>query len=422
MAAVYLKRGPLHRLAAGHPWVYANEVQRVEGTPGGGDIVDIRDHKGRFLGRGYYNAQSQIVVRRLTREAEEVDEAFFLRRIQAAIAFRQSLMPHGPWPAANLASAVASLRVVYSEADFLPGLIVDQYGGALVAQFLTLGMERRKETLVKLLADILRPAVILERSDAPSRKLEGLDQAKGALWPAAGAAKSYPAQIEINGLQFSVDLLAGQKTGFFLDQAENYRVVSQLVSNLQSSDSRHPIRVLDCFCHQGGFALHAARAGAARVIGVEMSEEALAVARKNAELNVLSDRCEWIAANVFDYLSAATKRKADPHSPVSDPFDLIILDPPTFTRTRQSVEAAARGYKEIHLRALKLLRPGGLLVTFCCSHHIDRNLFLEIVVVAAADAHCDLRLLRLLSQSADHPILPAVPETEYLKGFALQMV
>ncbi len=418
--------------------------------------MEIRDHRGRYLGRGYYNPRSQIVVRRLTREIEDINEAFFRSRLQAAIVFRQS--------------PSSCYRLVSSEADFLPGLIVDRYGSTLVLQALTLGIEKRKEMFVKLLVELCKPDVILERSDAPTRKLEGLEQAKGILWqsgkPSAVSHQqsAWLADIEINGLKFNTDLLGGQKTGFFLDQTENYRIIEQLVSSITHPASSGQLHVLDCFCYHGGFALHAARAGA-HVIGLDQSVAALAIAKDNAKLNNLENQCEWVAANVFDYLSSATKTKklaaqasppekettgkskqaapsgsvsttqnsqspvpnpqspiATPLTPLPSPFDVIILDPPTFTRTRDAVDSAIRGYKEIHLRSLKLLRPGGYLATFCCSHHIDRDLFLNIAVNAATDAHRDLRLVRTLSQSLDHPILPAVPETEYLKGFVFQVV
>ena len=441
MGCVYLRRGKLARLGAGHPWIYANEVARTAESPTDGDIVDIRDHKSRFLGRGYYNSCSQILVRRLTREHEEINEDFFRRRLEAAAALRQTQNQKLP-PTARLASGgkTQNCRLVYSEADFLPGLIVDQYGPALVLQILTLGIEKHKGMLVEILREQFHPDVILERSDVVTRKLEGLQPTKGILWqnqkskipmgtlshgthvPNLKSIESWPVEVEINGLNFSVDLLTGQKTGFFLDQKENYQAVAHLVS--LACSERESFRVLDCFTYHGGFALHAAKAGATQVLGVEMSEEALGVARRNAELNHLVDRCEWVCANVFDFLSAASRsgRSGKGVEKEMEPFDLIILDPPSFTRTRESVGSALRGYKEIHLRALKLLKAGGHLVTFCCSHHVDAELFRSVVVEAAADAKQDLRLIRVLTQASDHPILPAIPETEYLKGFILQVV
>ena len=383
--SIILKPNKEHRLIAGHAWVYAGEIARLTGEVADGDAVDIRDHKERFLGRGLLNRKSQITVRRFTTEKEELDRAFFKRRITAANAYRSG----------------DTYRMVSSEGDQLPGLIVDRFGDHLVVQFLTLGIDQRKTFILEILRDLIHPAAIVERSDVPSRKLEGLAETKGVI---AGKSTG-KTKITVGGVQFELDLLEDQKTGFFLDQAENYATVAKYCTGK---------RVLDCFSYHGGFALFAGKAGAASVEAVEISEPAIARARVNAELNGLTGKIEFQCANVFDVLKKydATKRH----------FDVIILDPPTFTRTKQNVGDALRGYKEINLRALKMLPPGGILATFSCSHHITPDLLMAVTVDAAADARKTLRLVKMLTQAADHPILPAVPETEYLKGFLMQVM
>ena len=385
MPSIILKPGKERRLLAGHAWVYAGEIAKLTGDVADGAAVDIRDHKERFLGRGLLNRQSQISVRRFTMNKEEIDRPFFRRRITAANAYR-----HGD-----------TYRVVFSEGDQLPGLIVDRFGDQLVIQALTLGIDQRKPIILEILRELFHPAAIVERNDVPSRKLEGLTETKGVI---AGQMDG-KTQITVGGVKFELDLLNDQKTGFFLDQADNYAAVAKHCAGK---------RVLDCFSYHGGFALFAGKAGAKNVEAVEISEPAIARARVNAELNGLSGKIEFKCVNAFDMLkkSDADKRQ----------FDVIILDPPTFTRTKQNVEAAMRGYKEINLRALKMLTPGGILATFSCSHHISLELLKAVVVDAAADAHRTLRLVQTLTQAADHPILPAIPETEYLSGLLLQAV
>ena len=385
MPSVILKPNKEHRLIAGHAWIYAGEIARLTGTIADGDAVDIRDHKERFLGRGLLNRKSQIMVRRFTTQKEELDRAFFKRRIAAANAYRSG----------------DTYRMICSEGDQLPGLIVDRFGDTLVLQALTLGIDQRKPLILEVLRDLFHPAAIVERSDVPSRKLEGLAETKGVI-AGQGTGKT---TITVGGVQFALDLLEDQKTGFFLDQAENYDLVA-----------RHCMgkRVLDCFSYHGGFALFAGKAGATTVEAVEISEPATARARANAELNGLTGKIEFQCANAFDVL-----KKGDA---VKRQFDVIILDPPTFTRTKQNVNDALRGYKEINLRALKMLPLGGRLATFSCSHHITAELLKMVVVEAASDARKTLRLVKTLTQAADHPILPALPETEYLKGLLLQVV
>jgi 23S rRNA (cytosine1962-C5)-methyltransferase len=390
MPSVILKPGKERRLLAGHPWVYAGEIAKITGEPADGDEVDLRDAKERFLGRGLLNTQSQITVRRFTTHKEALDDTFFRRRIEAAAMYRETRgLP------------ATGRRLVYSEGDQLPGLILDQYGDLLVLQALTLGIDRRKSRIVEIAKDLFHPRAIIERSDVPSRKLEGLDETTGVLFGETDGE----ARLPLDEFSVEINVLEDQKTGFFLDQRPNYALVAGYCTGK---------RVLDCFSYQGAFALAAARAGADSVEAVESSEPAIARARRNAELNGIEGRIEFICANAFDVL----KR----YDAESRRFDLIVLDPPSFTRSKTNVNDALRGYKEINLRALKMLGPGGVLATFSCSHHIGAELFRAMIVDAAADARKPVRLLEILTQPPDHPVLPAVPETEYLRGMLLQVL
>ena len=383
------------RVIAGHPWIYAGSVLRLTAPAADGSLVQIKDHRQRFLGVGFFNSKSKILVRVLAPERVEVNPAFFTERIRAALEERRRHLPKA-----------ASFRVVNAESDFLSGLIVDKYGDVLVVQISSLGMDQRKAMIVEALQSIFSPRAIVERSEASFRKFEGLPESNGLL---AGAWDG-PVPIDLNGLKFDVDIIGGHKTGLYLDQQQNYQKVADLIRAGQ---------VLDCFSFLGGFALHCARAGAAHVHGLEQSEEAVAAAGRNAHANGLADKCSFETINVFDWLKAQTAVK--PHEKVIPKFDAIILDPPSFTRTRAAVDDAMRGYKEIHLRALKLLKTGGTLATFCCSHHVDAALFQAVISEAAFDARRIIRRVAIYSQSPDHPVLPAVPETEYLKGFAFEV-
>jgi 23S rRNA (cytosine1962-C5)-methyltransferase len=395
LPTIILRPGTADRVIAGHPWIYAGSVLRLTSPAADGALVQIKDHRQRFLGVGFYNSKSKIQVRVIAPERVEVNTAFFVERIRAALAERQRHLPRA-----------ASFRVVNAESDFLSGLIVDKYGDVLVVQISSLGMDQRKALIVEALQGIFSPRAIVERSEASFRKFEGLAESNGLL----GGALDGPVQIDMNGLKFDVDILGGHKTGLYLDQQQNYQKVADLSRGGQ---------VLDCFSFLGGFALHCARAGAAHVHGIDQSEEAVATAGRLALANGLDARCSFEAANVFDWLKARTA--VQPHERVIPKFDAIILDPPSFTRTRAAIGDAMRGYKEIHLRALKLLKPGGTLATFCCSHHVDAVMFQAIILEAAFDARRILRRVATFSQSPDHPILPAVPETEYLKGFAFEV-
>jgi 23S rRNA (cytosine1962-C5)-methyltransferase len=396
LPTVLLKPGEADRIVAGHPWVYHGSVLRLTHPAADGDLVQVKDHRQRLLGVGFYNSKSKINVRIVSPERVEIDQKFFEQRIQIALALRQK----------HLGNAT-SFRVVNAESDFLSGLIIDKYEDVLVLQISALGMDRRKDLILAALKAIFSPRGIVERSEVASRKFEGLPPANGVL---AGEL-SGPVSVLLNGLKFEADLAAGHKTGLYLDQQVNYRLVGELAKGAQ---------VLDCFSFLGGFGLHAARAGAARVHMLDQSADAIGAAQRNAALNGLEQICSFETVNVFDWLSGQTTAKA--HEKTVPRWDLIVLDPPSFTRNRASVPDALRGYKEIHLRALKILRPGGTLATFCCSHHVDAALFQDTLLSAAFDARRILRRVALFSQAPDHPIIPMIPETEYLKGFAFELV
>jgi len=408
LPTVLLKPGEADRIVAGHPWIYHSEILRLTQQPADGDLVQVKDHRQRFLGVGFFNSKSKIHVRVLSPERVEVNEPFFEERIRAALAVRLKHLP-----------GATSFRVVNAESDFLSGLIVDRYEDVLVVQISSLGMDQRKAMIVGALQTIFSPRAILERSDVASRKFEGLAEAGGIL---AGEL-SGPVSVNLNGLKFEADLVGGHKTGLYLDQQVNYLAVSQFAKGapvLRSSTPAEGGQVLDCFSFLGGFGLHAARAGAAHVRFLDQSAGAIEASQRNAAANGLSEKCSFEAVNVFDWFKAHTAVK--PHEKVIPRFDLIVLDPPSFTRNRASVPDALRGYKEIHIRALKLLKPGGTLATFCCSHHVDATTFQDVILSAAYDTRRVLRRVATYSQSPDHPVIPMIPETEYLKGYAFEVV
>lgn len=377
---------PRSRIFHGHDWVYASEVQKAFGDPNPGEVVSLKDFKDRPLGTAIYNPASQIVARRISRRKQELDLEFFERRFERALRYRESLGLPGE-----------TYRLVWSEADGLPGVVIDRYGSRFVLQTLTLAMDRRKDRIVEAIRSLFDASVVIERNDSPIRKAEGLEPSTGIL----SGEWSGPVEIEFAGIRQEIDLLEGQKTGIYLDQLDNYAAVARLAAGK---------RVLDCFSNQGGFALHAARAGAAQVTAVDVSADAVAATRSNAERNGLE--VEAVEANVFDYLKEieAEGRK----------FDLIVLDPPSFTRNRKSVGSAMRGYKEIHLRALKSLEKEGLLSTYSCSHHVSEKEFFDMICDASVDAKRTLRVVDRHSQRADHPVIATIPETRYLKGFTVQ--
>ena len=393
---VLLRPGEADRIVGGHPWLYGGSVLRITQAAVDGALVQVKDHRQRLLGVGFYNSKSKISVRMLGPERVTVDEAFFEERIRAALAVRRRHLP-----------GATSFRVVNAESDFLSGLIVDKYEDVLVVQTSALGMDQRKEMIVAALQKIFSPRCIVERNDTAFRKFEGLPDANGIL----SGSLTGPVPIKLNGLTFDVDIMGGHKTGLYLDQQVNYELVAGLTKGAQ---------VLDCFSFLGGFGLHAARAGAAQVHMLDQSAEAVAAATRNAVANNLSANCSFETVNVFDWLKARTA--VNPHERVIPRFDVIILDPPSFTRSRTAVPNALRGYKEIHLRALKLLKTGGTLATFCCSHHVDAVMFQSVILDAAYDARRTLRRVATYTQSPDHPVIPAISETEYLKGFAFEVV
>jgi 23S rRNA (cytosine1962-C5)-methyltransferase len=396
LPTVILKPGEADRIVAGHPWVYQTSVLRMTAQARDGELVQVKDHRQRLLGTGFFNSKSRINVRVLDRDRVEVDAAFFDQRIRAALAIRQRHLP-----------GATSFRVVNAESDFLSGLIVDKYEDVLALQISSLGMDKRKDMIVAVLQKIFSPRAIVERSDIGSRKFEGLEEANGVI---AGELSGV-VTVNLNGLKFETDLAGGHKTGMYLDQQTSYEAVAAFARGA---------RVLDCFSFLGGFGLHAARAGAAQVHLLDQSAEAVAASLRNAKANGLGDKVTAEAVNVFDWLKAATATK--PNEKLVPKFDLIILDPPSFTRTRAAVGDALRGYKEIHVRALKLLKPGGTLATFCCSHHVNAALFMDAILSAAFDTRKVLRRVAAYSQSPDHPVIPMIPETEYLKGYAFELV
>lgn len=393
MARIRIGRGREKRIESGHPWVYRTEIEDIYGEYRPGDIVEVEDWRGKFLGRGYINPASMIAIRLLTREPrEEINKDFWRRRLQAAWEYRQKILE---------GALTDSFRVVFGEADFLPGLIVDKFASYLVVQTLALGIDRHKDILVEILDELIRPEGIYERNDVPVRELEGLELRSGFL------KGSFDPLVTIteNGLKFWVDLAQGQKTGYFLDQRENRAALRPLVKGA---------RVLDCFCHTGGFGIHAAYYGAREVLGLDISEEAVELARRNAGLNGVGNVCSFQVANVFDALRAMDKEK--------ERYDVVILDPPAFVKNRKALEGAIRGYKEINLRAMKILNPGGSLITCSCSYHMPPDLFLEIIQSAAKDARRRLRLVAWRGQPPDHPVLLGYEESYYLKCLFLQVL
>jgi 23S rRNA (cytosine1962-C5)-methyltransferase len=397
--AVVLRAPEANRVSAGHPWIYERGIQRVQGAPEDGAVVAVSDPRRRFLGVGCFNSRSKLRVRMYSHHNVELDRAFFLDRLREALALRERRLP-----------GARACRIINAEADFLSGLIVDRYEDVLVTQISALALEQRKALIFDALEELLHPRAIVERNDIAARRFEGLDAASGV----ARGEFAGEVTFTLNGLTFIADPLAGQKTGFYLDQQVNHRLVADWLKD------RPNARVADCFCSSGAFALHAARAGAAQVVGIDQSETSVATARRLAEQNDLADRCVFETANVFDWLKARST-PAERDQP-GEQFDAVILDPPSFTRNRASLPNALRGYKEIHVRALKLIRPGGLLATFCCSHHVDERTFRDVALSAAFDTRRVLRLVTRCTQAPDHPIIPSIPETEYLKGALYEVV
>ena len=395
-----------HAIIKGHPWVYFNEITEAQPFENG-ELVDVVSQKGSYLGTGFANENSKIRVRLISRNAnDKFDEAFFERRLRHAIDYRKTVM----------GDDFSNCRLIFGEADSFPGLTVDRFGDILVAQVLSLGIEKRKKMLFELLAKIFAQdnqpiRGIYERNDVAIRELEGMEQYKG-FFPLEGypIPDSTETTITENGITYAVDFENGQKTGFFLDQKYNRLAVAKL--------SRGK-RVLDCFTHTGSFGLNAAKGGAEYVLSVDISDSAVEMAQKNAKANGLDGKIEYLAANVFDLLPKLSEGEMINRY---GKFDFIILDPPAFTKSRQTVESAMRGYKEINLRAMRLLPRGGYLATCSCSHFMTEQLFVKMLHQAAADAGVSLRQIEARQQSPDHPILWNVEETNYLKFYLFQVV
>lgn len=383
-ASLKLKPNATSRVLTGHPWVFANECEALLPADHDGEVVECRDRTGRFLGTGIYNSKSQIVWRRLSRDRVTLDEAYLRAALERALARRAGM---GDFK-----------RLVWSESDDLPGVVADQFGDTLVVQVQTLAMEKRSAVLSDLLAGLTGAKEIIFRNDANIRKLEGLPAGvhtrSGSPWE--------PRWVKIDGLDYWLDLQGGQKTGFYLDQRQQHAVVAKYAAGR---------RVLDAFCNQGSFALHCAKAGAASVLGLDSAFDAVGQAKKNADRNGL--KAEFTGANVFDWFTA--QREAAPA------WDLIILDPPPFAKSKSALAGALRGYKELNLRAMKSLSAGGVLATYTCSHHMQDAQLREVLAEAAADAKRRVHVLEYCHQPADHPVLVTMPESEYLRGYILRV-
>ena len=385
MAGIVIK--PRARILHGHDWVFSSEVLKVFGKPGDGDVISLKDGKDHLIGSAIYNSKSQIVARRFSRRRQDLDRDFFRRRIAQASEYR------------DRRDIDAKLRrVVWSESDGLPGLIIDRYNDTFVLQTLTLAFDMRKHLITDAMADLFGDIAIIERNDAPVRKAEGLESRSGVL-----RGTPSPLAIEIAGVELEVDFLRGHKTGLYLDQRHNYEIVANYARGR---------RVIDCFTNQGAFALTCAHAGAGEIIGIEENSENINAAKRNAARNEL--QVQWLQQDVFQFLRGAEKAGGQ--------YDLIILDPPSFTKTKSGVRDALRGYRELQMRAFKLLSKDGLLATFSCSHHLDDAAFLQSIRDALVDARRSARLLLKFQQAADHPVLPTIPESEYFRGFLLEMM
>ena len=385
-----LKKGSERRQLMGHPWVYDGEVVRVEGNPADGDVADCASFNGTFLGRGLYNSQSKIRLRVLTRQAsKQVDDDLLRTRIARALERRQHLYPQA-----------SCLRLIHAEGDGLPGFTVDRYEDVLVIQCTSLGMDRRLSDLSTMLSELTGITRFYLRNDINTRRNDGLPLHSGFL----GEPFSTSLKIRECGSAFEIDVATGHKTGFYLDQMDNHLALHELVAPGST--------VLDAFCYGGAFAIHAAVAGAGHVLAMDSSPPALEMALHNAELNRVNATCRFEEANVFNRLREMVGS--------GQQFDLIILDPPSFTHNRKSVPRALKGYKEINLRALRLLRPGGLLMTFTCSYYVDRSRFEDMLTEAAADARRQLIVRKRLGQAAHHSEVLAIPETHYLKGVVVE--
>lgn len=390
MQKIILNKRIGHRVLNGHPWIFGNEVKEVIGNPNPGDIAEVYYHDGKFTGKGYYNPNSQIQVRLLTRnKTEEINDAFFLHKIQEAWKYRQQI------------GYTENCRLIFGEADGIPQLIIDKFNDYFVIQTLALGIDVWKPAILKALQQVFQPKGIYERNDVPVRELEGLTQQKGFL------SEPFDTNIIIheNGLKFHVDIANGQKTGYFLDQQDNRKAIQHIVKGAD---------VLGAFTYTGTFEIHAAHYGAKSVLGLDISENAITMCNKNAELNDVSSICNFECVNAFDVLKTWVKE--------GKKYDVVMLDPPSFTKSRANIQKAITGYKEINLRGMRLVKPGGFLVTSSCTNLVQPDLFLEIIQMAAKDAKRQLRQVTFQTQSADHPIIHGWENTHYLKFLIVQVM
>ncbi len=391
MLNIRLQRGADRRAKNGHPWIFSNEIAEISGERIAGETAEVFNVAGDYIGTGYYNPRSLIAVRLLSRNREDIDSPLFYRqRILTALDHRHALYPG--WE---------TFRAAYGEGDFLPGLVVDKYVDYLSVQFLTSGIERRKDLIIDALVDIFAPKGIVGRNDAHVRSLEGLEEKVEILYG------EIPDVIEVDehGLRFLVNMLSGQKTGHFLDQKENHQILRQICGGK---------RVLDCFCYSGSWGIHAAAYGAESVTAIDSSERAITLGKRNAALNGYEQVVRFETADAFERLRTLKGEEKF--------FDVVVLDPPAFIKSRKLVQEGLKGYLTINRRGMELLKAGGYLVTCSCSHHMDREMFRDLLHKAAVQAGRDMRLIEVRSQAPDHPILLSVPETEYLKCFVLQAV
>ena len=389
MNKVYLKRKIAPRVVNGHPWIFNNEVDKIDGEVQGGDIVEVLTYDKKFVGKGYINPKSQILVRLLTRnKSEDINEEFFLHQLTNCWEYRKKL------------GYTENCRLVFGEADSLPQLIIDKFNDYFVIQTLALGIDKWKPEIVNALNKIFQPKGIYERNDVPVRELEGLPQQKGFL------SEPFDTKIIINenGLKFYVDIENGQKTGYFLDQQDNRRAIQHIVKGAD---------VLGAFTYTGTFEIHAACYGAKSVLGLDISANAVEQANRNAQLNGVADKCRFEAANAFDVLKQWGKEGKQ--------YDVVMLDPPAFTKSRETIQKAITGYKEINLRGMKLVKPGGFLVTSSCTNLVNPELFMQIIDMAAKDVRRKIRQVTFQTQAGDHPVIRGMDNTEYLKFLIIQV-
>ncbi|WP_068549736.1 class I SAM-dependent rRNA methyltransferase [Thermosulfidibacter takaii] len=394
MGELVLKRKYVPKVRDGYPWIYKDWILKVDGSVEKGDEIKVVSETRKFLGMAYFNPDSYIAARVYSKEAESLDEQLISKRLDETIKLRDKLDINS-----------SAFRVLFSEADGLPGLIVDWYSGVVVFQVVTFGLERRKDAIIRAIREVLNPRALVERKDAPGRHLEGLEVDKaevhfGSKWIDHGRVK-----IEENGLKFWVDVFHGHKTGHYLDQRDNRLEVAKLAKGK---------KVLDCFCNTGGFGIYCAVHGADEVTGIDLSEKVLQLATENAELNRVANKVFFVKGNVFDELRTLVRRGKQ--------FDIVILDPPSFTKSKKTLDNALKGYKDINVNALKLVKPGGFLVTASCSHHVTLDLFMQVVHSAMRDTGRKAKIVGIRFQAPDHPVIPAMPESLYLKLLIMEVL